>query len=399
MNKKKIMVATTGRADYGMLLPLIRKIKESKLLDLQIIATGTHLSKDHGMTIDIIRKDGLIDLTHQVMVTMEDDTEHSTTVSIADGLKACSKIFLENKVDLLVVLGDRYELFSLCIAATMHKVLIAHIHGGESTLGLIDDPVRHSVTKMSSFHFPSIKDYANRIIQMGEHPDRVFQVGALGIDNIINMDLFSRDELSKITTVDFNQRVALMTYHPVTLDNYESAKIQITEVLKALDDTDLIVLITMPNADASNSIIFREIQKYSKSNPEKYKIIKNLGQKGYLSAMKYSSIMVGNSSSGIIESASFKLPVVNIGDRQGGRYKSKNIIDCECTKKSIIQAVNKACSTNFKESISKIDSPYGDGKSSSLIVKQIEAIDFSKKSEYLKKGFYDLKYESPNSKS
>ena len=392
MNKKKIMVATTGRADYGMLLPLIRKIQDSKSLDLQIIATGTHLSEHHGMTINIIKDDGLIDCTHQVTMHRKDDSEHSTNMAIADGLTAVSKILLENEVDLLVVLGDRYELFSLCIAATMHKILIAHVHGGESTLGLIDDPVRHSVTKMSTFHFPSIKDYANRIIQMGEHPDRVFEVGALGIDNIMNMDLLSREELSNITKINFNQKVALMTYHPVTLDSYESAKIQIREVLKALDNTDLIVLITMPNADTSNSSIFKEIEKYAKKSPKKYILIKNLGQKGYLSAMKYSLMMVGNSSSGIIEAASFKLPVINIGDRQGGRYKSKNIIDCECSKESILKSIMKASSSIFKESIDDLSSPYGQGRAAELIVKKIESIDFEKKSQFLKKGFYDIKH-------
>ena len=386
------MVATTGRADYGMLLPLIRKIQDSKSLDLQIIATGTHLSEHHGMTINIIKDDGLIDCTHQVTMHRKDDSEHSTNMAIADGLTAVSKILLENEVDLLVVLGDRYELFSLCIAATMHKILIAHVHGGESTLGLIDDPVRHSVTKMSTFHFPSIKDYANRIIQMGEHPDRVFEVGALGIDNIMNMDLLSREELSNITKINFNQKVALMTYHPVTLDSYESAKIQIREVLKALDNTDLIVLITMPNADTSNSSIFKEIEKYAKKSPKKYILIKNLGQKGYLSAMKYSLMMVGNSSSGIIEAASFKLPVINIGDRQGGRYKSKNIIDCECSKESILKSIMKASSSIFKESIDDLSSPYGQGRAAELIVKKIESIDFEKKSQFLKKGFYDIKH-------
>lgn len=399
MNKKKIMVATTGRADYGLLLPLIRKIKECESLDLRLIATGTHLSEHHGHTIDLLKDDGLIDLTYQVEITHEDDSEHSKNLEIASGLTACSKIFSENKVDILIVLGDRYELFSICIAATMHRILIAHIHGGESTLGLIDDPVRHSVTKMSTFHFPSTEQYAERIIQMGESPSRVFQVGALGIDNIINIDLLSREEISEVTKIDFYQDVALMTYHPVTLDDSNDAKSQINELLKALDETEMNVLITMPNADTANSIIYEEIQNYISRNPKKYVLIRNLGQKKYLSAMKYSSIMIGNSSSGIIEAASFKLPVINIGDRQGGRFKSKNIIDCECSTESIIESIKRASSTSFKKSLGDLESPYGNGIASELIMEVLEMIDLDKKSEYLKKGFYDLNYENRISNS
>ena len=382
---------TTGRADYGLLYPFIKKIISSKYLEPHLIATGSHLSTHHGKTIKLIEQDGFIDITDTVEMNIKDDSEDSICTSIANGLVGFSKLLQKEQTDLIVVLGDRYELLSACIAATIHKIPIAHIHGGESTLGLIDDPIRHSVTKMSAFHFPSLDLYAKRIIQMGENPQRVYVVGALGIDNITDMTLMSSMELSEYTGVNFEKKIALMTYHPVTLDSYDTAEKHIKQILSALVETDLFVLVTMPNTDTSSNVIYKYIEQYSQQYPEKFKLIKNLGQKGYLSAMKYSELMVGNSSSGIMESASFNLPVINIGDRQGGRFKPKNIIDCICSKKEILLAINEGLSDDFRESIVDLDSPYGDGNASTRILQTIESIDFNKKSVFLKKGFYDLK--------
>lgn len=201
----------------------------------------------------------------------------------------------------------------------------------------------------------------------------------------------SRKELSKHTEIDFKKKIALMTYHPVTLDRYDSAEKQIQEVLNALIKTDLLVLMTMPNSDTSGNVIYQKIKKYSQQYSEKFRLIKNLGQQRYLSAMKYAQLMIGNSSSGIIESASFKLPVVNIGDRQAGRFKPVNVIDCECSQQAIIKAINQALSDEFRQSIAHLKSPYGDGNSSTRIVKVLESINFKNKSQFLKKGFYDLK--------
>jgi UDP-hydrolysing UDP-N-acetyl-D-glucosamine 2-epimerase len=391
MLKNKIMVVTTGRADYGLLYPLIKKTIKSELIELQLIATGTHLSSLHGKTIQLIEEDNEIQVTDKVEMTMEKDTEDAICTSIATGLMGFSQLFNRLCPDLLVVLGDRYELWSACMAAVIHKIPIAHIHGGETTFGLIDDSIRHSITKMSAFHFASIDLYAKRIIQMGENPEKVFVVGAIGLDNIKSIPLMSRQELSKHTQIDFKKKIALMTYHPVTLDRYDSAEKQIQEVLNALIKTDLLVLMTMPNSDTSGSVIYQKIKKYSQQYPEKFRLIKNLGQKGYLSAMKYAQLMIGNSSSGIIESASFKLPVVNIGDRQAGRLKSVNIIDCDCSQEAIVKAVNRALLDEFKQSIAHLKSPYGDGNTSTHIVKILESIDLKNKSQFLKKGFYDLK--------
>lgn len=387
--KNKIMVATTGRADYGLLYPLIKRIRQSSRYDLYLTATGTHLSPLHGQTINLIEKDGL-EVTDTVNMTVEGDTEHAICSSISTGLAGFSALLDRTDPDLLVVLGDRYELWSACIAAVVHKIPIAHIHGGEATFGVIDDSIRHCITKMSAIHFPSMDVYARRIIQMGEHPERVYVVGAIGLDNIVDIPFMSRKELSKHAGVDFEEPVALLTYHPVTLDSYDQAGQQIRDILAALVETDLSVLMTMPNSDPSSNTIYEEMERYSRSHPGKFKLVKNLGQKGYLSAMKHARLMVGNSSSGIIESASFKLPVVNIGDRQKGRLKPPNVIDCICARDRISKALEQALSDDFKRSFSQKDNPYGDGRTSLRIMNVLESLDFDQKQEFIKKGFYDL---------
>ena len=392
MQKNVIMIVSHGRADYGLLLPLIKKVSASGRFDLRLVATGTHLSPLHGKTIQLMEKDG-IKVTDEVEMTMKDDTENGICSSISAGLLGFSKLFSKTPPDLLIVLGDRYELWSMCIAAVIHKIPIAHIHGGEATFGLIDESIRHSVTKMSAFHFVAIDAYAKKVIQMGESPERVFVVGALGLDGIKDIPLMTCKGLSEYTGIDFAGKVALMTYHPVTLDSYESAGQQIREVLGALIDTDLLTLITMPNADTAGGVIYNEIEGYSKRYPGKFKLIKNLGQQGYISAMKYARLMIGNSSSGIIETASIKLPVVNIGDRQAGRFKPANVIDCACSKAAISKAINRALSDEFRQSIAGLGPVYGDGNASQRIMKVLESIDFSKKQQFLKKIFYDLDYD------
>lgn len=392
MKKDNIMVVTTGRADYGLLRPLIKRMLLSNHFDMRLIATGAHLSPLHGQTIQLIENDGL-EVMAKVQMTMPGDTEGDICASISAGLSGFSELFDQTTPDLVVVLGDRYELWSICIPAVIHRIPIAHIHGGESTLGVIDDPVRHSITKMSTFHFASIDKYATRLIQMGERPERVHVVGAIGLDNLRDISLMSRKELSEYAGVDFSRTIALATYHPVTLDNYESAKSQVQEILNALLETDLTALVTMPNSDRSWNTIYREIHRYSQRYPDRFKLLKNLGQRAYLSAMKYASLMVGNSSSGIIESASFELPVVNIGDRQAGRVKPPNVIDCICSRESVHHAIDKALSPEFKRTLSQLENPYGDGNTSTRILKILESIDFADKSAFLKKGFYDLNCE------
>lgn len=389
MSKYDVMIVTTGRADYGPLYPLIQQICKSDCFKLRLVATGTHLSPLHGKTVQLIENDG-IEVAHKVEMTMKGDTEDAICASVSTGLFGFSKLFEDQPPDLIVVLGDRYELWSICMAAVIHRIPIVHIHGGESTFGLIDDAIRHSITKMSAIHFASIDLYAKRILQMGEDPKRVFVVGAIGLDNIRMIPMMTREELSEFTGVNFDKNVALMTYHPVTLDSYASGEKQIKEVLSALSKKDLLVLMTMPNSDTSGNTIYQKMKECANQYPEKFKLVKDLGQKGYLSAMKYAKLMIGNSSSGIIESASFRRPVVNIGDRQTGRFKPSNVIDCTCTEEAISDAIDEALSDEFNLSILKLENPYGNGNTSSRIVKALESMQFKDKSQYIKKSFHDL---------
>jgi UDP-hydrolysing UDP-N-acetyl-D-glucosamine 2-epimerase len=384
---KNVMVVTTGRADYGLLYPLIKKIEKSEKLNLILCATGSHLSKFHGYTLDLIKNDNIA-IDYKVDLKIESDTEKDICSSISIGIQGFSEVFLKNRPDVLVLLGDRYELFCAAIPAVIYKIPVAHIHGGEVTKGAVDDSVRHSVTKISSLHFASLEIYRKRIIQMGEFPERVFNVGAIGIDNIKNTKLPGIDELNSITGTDFRKKTALLTYHPVTRDDYSSPGKQINEILEAIYNFDFCTVATMPNADAGNSQIFNALKNFSEKYPEKLILVKNLGQRVYLGAMKYCSFIIGNSSSGIIESPYFKTPVVNIGDRQAGRFSADNIIDCECKKKSIERAVEKALSLEFKKKIENMVNPYGEGDTAEKIINIIERTDFSSES-FIKKGFYD----------
>jgi UDP-hydrolysing UDP-N-acetyl-D-glucosamine 2-epimerase len=390
--QKKLLAVTTGRADYGLLYPLIMELNRSGRFRTELVATGTHLSPSHGMTIDQIRSDG-IDVHHTIFMTESQDSERDICNAISSGITGFSDLYESARPDLVLVLGDRYELWSTCISAVIHKIPIAHLHGGEITQGLIDDPIRHSITKMATFHFTSMDLYADRVIQMGEDPSRVFAVGALGIDNIRNMILMNRAEISEYTGVDFSHGVSLMTYHPVTLDHYSHATHQIKEVLDSIIEVNLPVIITMPNADPAGQVIYKKIQDYVSKYPDKLKLIKNLGQRGYLSAMKYAKLIIGNSSSGILESASFRVPVVNIGDRQGKRFKPRNVIDCTCSKDAILKAIEEAMSDEFAKTLLNLKNPYGDGHAAERIVDILSNIDLTDKSAFLKKGFLDMDYK------
>ena len=391
MQKKKILAVTTGRADFGILTPLLTRLSSNVVIDLHIAVTGSHLYHSHGYTLTEVKKHNFKHI-EIIDICQKKDKEHDICMSISKGQAIFSQLYQKMNPDLLLVLGDRYELWACCIPAVIHKIPIAHIHGGEATFGQIDDPVRHSITKMAQIHFASIDEYGKRIIQMGENPENVFVVGAMGLDNIKQISLMPVNELSKITGVNFEKDVALLTYHPVTLDDYSMAIRQITEVMDAILSIECFTIISMSNTDPAGKSIYNKITDYASRYPEKIKLIKNAGQRVYLSSMKHSKIMIGNSSSGIIESASFKLPVVNIGDRQAGRFKPQNVIDCECKTDMIIQAVNRALSENFKQSISNLINPYGDGCSANRIVNILESLDIKNKTKYLKKGFYSIKF-------
>lgn len=387
----KIAVITTTRADYGLLSPLLREMQQDSSIDMHLLVSGTHLLEHYGNTLRYITDDGM-PVSHTISIYDEDfisDELHSAQ-AIAKAAEQCGKIFQEEKYDGILVLGDRYELLGFCSAAVVHRIPIIHIHGGEITEGAIDDKIRHAITKLSSIHFPSIQEYADRILQMGESRDRVFAVGALGIDNIMHLPLLEKAELLTELDIETSLPIAAVTYHPVTSHCAKAARNEIVEVLEGLLAAEVFSIVTMPNSDVGGDYIYEEIVKYEKKEPAKFIIKKSLGQNRYLSLLKSADIMVGNSSSGILESASFLLPTVNIGERQKGRMAPKNVINCPCTRKEITSAIQKGMSAEFHNSLKGYGNPYGDGNTAKKITEILKTTDFTDNT-LISKGFEDVK--------
>ena len=386
----KIAVITGSRAEYGLLFCLMKELNADHKLDFQLIVTGSHLSKELGETINFIREDGF-QIHYKVDMGIESDDPASINLSMTKALKGFSDAYKKLKPDLIVLLGDRYEILMAAVAATVLRIPIAHIHGGERTEGAFDEAFRHSLTKMSHMHFTSLAEYSNRVIQMGEDPNSVFQVGALGIDNIKRLDLLSKDELEDKINFKFSDKNILVTFHPVTLEDSTSED-QFSQLLKALaDNPDIGVIFTKSNADTDARKIDRLIDKYVSKNNKKVKSFNSMGQLLYLSTMQYVDAVVGNSSSGIIEAPSFNIGTINIGDRQKGRVQAPSVINCLPDRASISEALIKIYSKDFQSSIKNIENPYGDGKTAKRIKKALlEA--FSKNIINLKKEFYDLEF-------
>jgi len=387
---RKIAVVTGTRAEYGLLYWIIKEIHEAQELELQLIVTGMHLSPEFGLTVQEIEKDGF-PITEKVEMLLSSDTDTAITISMGLGLIGFAKAYERIRPDILLVLGDRFEIFSAVAASVPFRIPVAHIHGGESTEGAIDELFRHTITKMSHIHFPATQVYANRIRQMGELPGNVFCFGAPGIDSIYKLDLISKNELLNILELPQDRKIGIVTYHPVTLEK-NSAESQISELLEAMDSIEEIFwAITMPNADAESRVIIKNIDNYVQDNPGKAKLFSSLGKLRYLSLLQYATLMVGNSSSGIIEAPSFELPVVNIGYRQQGRIRAENVIDVLVgNKNNIVNAINKAISYEFKEPLTGLGNPYGKGNASCKIVEILKAV---KVTEMIKKQFCDLTME------
>jgi GDP/UDP-N,N'-diacetylbacillosamine 2-epimerase (hydrolysing) len=384
---KKVCFFTGTRAEYGLLKPLMEKFKEDEEFQLQIIASGMHLSPEFGLTYKQIEEDGFI-IDEKVENLLSADTDTAISKSIGLGIISYTDALSRLNPDLLIVLGDRYETFAAVIAAYTMKIPVAHLHGGETTEGAYDEAYRHSISKMSYFHFASTEEYRKRIIQLGESPDRVFNVGAIGLDNIKNMDFLSKDVLEKDLDFKFGEKNILMTFHPTTLEN-NNTKEQIKEILKALDKRkDLNIIFTKSNSDSNGRIINEEIEKFVKKNKDRSKIFSSLGVLRYLTVLNHVDLVMGNSSSGIIEVPMFKIPTINIGDRQKGRLKPDSVIDCECKSEDILEAINKAYDPNFLSKIRKQKNIFGEGNTSEMILKILKK-ELNKRIN-LKKSFYDL---------
>jgi UDP-N-acetylglucosamine 2-epimerase (non-hydrolysing)/GDP/UDP-N,N'-diacetylbacillosamine 2-epimerase (hydrolysing) len=389
LNKRKICVVTTSRADYGLLFNLLKEINVDNDLELKIVATGMHLSPEFGLSYKNILNDGF-NIDKQVETTLSSDTKTSISKSVGLGLISFTDALNDLKPDILVVLGDKYELLAPVISALLLKIPIAHIHGGETSQGAIDESIRHSITKIASIHFTSTSAYRKRVIQLGENPKNVFNFGAPGIDNIYNLKLFNKNELQNFLDFNFEDKIVLMTYHPVTLENISTEK-QIDNILLSIKKTDYKVIFTQANADENGRIINEKIKLFCNMEPNKYKYVENLGQKAYLSCLKYCNLLIGNSSSGIIEAPEFKLPVINIGDRQKGRIKAKNVIDTGYKVQDIVSAFKKASQNNFRNSLKNMKNPYSSnskGMTSKKIKETLKKINIDAK--FLQKKFFDF---------
>jgi GDP/UDP-N,N'-diacetylbacillosamine 2-epimerase (hydrolysing) len=382
---KRVCVVTGTRAEYGLLRWVMEGIRESSSLDLQLIVTGMHLSPEFGLTAEGIEADGFV-IDKRVEMLMSSDTPVGVTKSMGLAMIGFADAFADLKPDLLLVLGDRYEIFAAAAAATIACIPIAHLHGGEATEGLTDEPIRHSVTKMSHLHFVAASEYRDRVIQLGEDPDRVFVVGGLGIDSIRKLDLLSRADLQTELKFRFRDKNLLITFHPVTLEGGSSGH-QIDQLLAALSELKNVGLIfTMPNADTDGRTLIGKIKKFCAAN-ENAVAYTSLGQRRYLSCMKYVDGVVGNSSSGLIEAPSLNAGTVNIGDRQRGRLRAQSVIDCEPTRVSIKKALDRLWTDDFQKVITNARNPYGDGGASATIVRIIENVRLEK---ILKKRFFDI---------
>lgn len=386
MAKRKICVVTGTRAEYGLLRWVIDGIANSPVLQLQLIATGMHLSPEFGLTVQEIEADGYR-IDRKVEMLLSSDTPVGITKSMGLGMIGFADALSELQPDLLLVLGDRFEIFAGASAALIARIPIGHIHGGEATEGVIDESIRHSITKMSHYHFVATDEYRRRVIQLGESPNRVFQVGGLGVDNITHMELLSRHELEVDIDFQFLSKNLLITYHPVTLEKDTSSgqMDQLLSALAELKDTGLIF--TMPNADTDGRIIIEKIQQFCNENANA-KMYTSLGQLRYFSCINSVDGVVGNSSSGLAEVPSFKKATINIGDRQRGRLKATSVIDCEPKALSILQAINHSFSTEFRKQLKMSENPYGSGGASNAILRFLESTSFELKS--FKKSFHDL---------
>jgi GDP/UDP-N,N'-diacetylbacillosamine 2-epimerase (hydrolysing) len=384
---KKIVVATATRAEYGLLAPIIKKFQNDPDIDVRVVATGAHLSPEFGMTVKEIEYDGVI-IDKKIEMLMSSDTSVGISKSMGLALISFAEYFDESKPDALMVLGDRYEMLAIACAAMNARIPIIHLSGGEATEGAIDEYIRNAITKMSFLHFTSTETYRNRVIQMGEAPDRVFCVGSMGVENAKNIQFLNKEELERAIGFLLGSQYAVLTFHPVTLEN-NTAKYEVEELMQAISKyPEITFLCTKANADTDGRIINACIEEYSQKNSNII-LIASLGVQKYLSALKYAQFVIGNSSSGIVEAPSFKIPTINIGDRQLGRIQADSVINCNAIEKEIISAIEYSLSREFKIKLKDVKNPYGDGDTSSKIVSITK--DFLMNSRInMKKKFYDI---------
>ena len=382
---RKICVVTGSRADYGLLRSVIQAIKDDPNLDIQVVATGMHLSPTFGLTYKDIEADGFF-IDEKVEVLNEFDTPYEISQSIAKGITGCAKVFSKLEPDLVLLLGDRFEIFSAAIAAYVALIPIAHIHGGELTGGALDEAFRHSISKMSSLHFVAAEEYKKRLIQLGENPKNIYLAGGLGVESIKRHKLLNKQELENELNIKFLDKSLLITFHPVTLD-IESSELQFKELLEALSNfKDTTLIFTMPNADNGGRKLINMVEEFVIENKNARAFI-SLGQLLYFSCISNMDGVVGNSSSGIIEVPSFKKATINIGDRQLGRLQADSIINCKPLKRDILNAIEKLYSTSFQTLLDRVTNPYSGTGVNEKIIELLGTISLD---GIIKKAFHDL---------
>ena len=382
---RKICVVTSTRAEYGLLYWLLKEISADSELSLQLIVTGMHLSPEFGLTYKEIEKEFKID--KKIEILSSSHTSLDICAEMARVYEKFAPALAELKPDILVLLGDRYEIFGVAGVASIMQIPIAHIHGGETTQGAFDEAFRHSITKMSHIHFAATNEYANRIIQLGEEPGRVFNVGGPGIENIKKLNLLNKDEFEKSINFKLAKKNILITFHPATLEN-SSIREQFDELLNALDELEETNFIfTKANSDTDGDVINKMIDEYVSQNPQKAVAFASLGQLRYLSAIKCVDIVLGNSSSGLLEVPSFKKATINIGDRQKGRARASSVIDVRPVKEEILAAIKRAYSKEFEQTLKDTINPYDGGNPSKKMFKILKE---TKLDGILKKKFYDI---------
>ena len=386
MNRRKICVVTGSRADYGLLYWLLREIADDADLDLRIVATGMHLAPQFGLTWRIIEDDGFA-LDAKVDMLLAGDTPVAVAKSLGVGTMGMAEALARLAPDIVVVLGDRFEILAAAQAAMILGIPLAHLHGGEASEGVVDEAIRHSITKMAHLHFVAAEPYRRRVVQLGEQPHRVFDVGAPGLDNIQRLELLDRQSLEEALGFALGGDFLLVTYHPVTLGDRAPAH-GAGELVAALDAfPDHRVLITGVNADAGNDHVTRVISAYAERDPGRVALFASLGQLRYLSAMRHCAAVVGNSSSGIIEAPAMGIPTVNMGDRQRGRIRAGSVIDCDERREDIAAAIGKALSPEFRDLARATESPFGRGGVAQRIAAVLKEADLD---GILMKPFHDL---------
>lgn len=389
---KKLVVLTGTRADYGLLSPIIKKIMAFGDIDVRVVATGTHLSPEFGMTVSEIESDG-IQVDRKIGILLSSDTPSAISKAMGLAMISFSDYFEETQPDALLVLGDRYETLAVACAAVNAGIPIIHLYGGETTEGAVDEGFRHALTKFSCIHFVANQEFRNRVIQLGEAPDRVFIVGAMGPENALNMPKMSLNELEQSLECTLGEKFAVLTFHPVTLEHH-TAEAQTEELISAMEQyPDITFLCTKANGDADGRIINARLQDFSERRGNIY-LFDSLGAKRYLSALSYALFAIGNSSSGLAEVPSFGIPTINIGDRQKGRMQGKSIINCAPEAASISKAISRALSPEFRQIAAAASNPYGDGNTSSKIASVVHDHLINNRL-FLKKKFYDVEFAQP----